>query len=634
MALPAATLLLLFRAGLRVTTAADRAVAQKLRDDDIVFPRNLAADFGAGPLDAGQIRFMVNTRAGLKTWLQDNGFGDILAGLPEPGQDPADPAVLATLNQAIEAFDDATIQVSSPEAAQAHVLSQWLEGSDDRPPAPAARFALALADVAAEFVALNPTLVASGGPAELLVESFAGRIAQLLPDDQNFGSRKRLGGRLLGVILRAGLESAVQHSDQISSEQQHRDLIDAFATPLIDEFDKITDITGEIRWKAIIDTVAGPSAQAVFRVVADNQTAFFGNSFADGTLLGALNRQLVLTVAERGLRDVFTPAGTVALYQAALQVVVEQPALVISGDGAREGFARDLIAGFAAVLQASPVIGEGETEDLGLALALAALGAFQGHADALLGLDDEPLEQVASKALAQVLEGLEAGLGGADPLKSVFGRAALAQLVETILTEAASHPELIGDSSELQVIVTALGHAIGANEGRLSTQDWRQLAGVVLQQAAQNPGRLFGIDGAEPQDELVVRAISMVLAEAAKALNSDPAQGGALTGQTLLAVLESTVIAFAAHPANAEILMQDGPNGVLLAKLMEQVGQAMANKGATGQFRFGAAQWPVIYGALLTRLLVETDAEFGLVDANGKITADGEALIAEILLAA
>ncbi|MCG6904063.1 MAG: hypothetical protein LJE68_15420, partial [Rhodobacter sp.] len=395
----APVLLTMFRAGLRIVGAADRAVSQKLRDADVVFPANPKLPFDPAGMTIDAIRQAVEGDAKLKAWLTTQGLTPAYQQLVTAGQ-PPDAETQFLVNEAINVyFDNQVPGGTSPghafERAQETRLEQWLNDPNE-PVSPTARFALVLVDVAAEFVAVNPGLVARGSNGEQLVSAFAGRISQLIPDDEKFGPKQRLGGRLLGVILRAGLETATQNRDIIASEKQNQDLIDAIATPIIAQFDGITDISDELQWEDIVDAVVGPAASAAFQVIADNQTAFLGSGFAPGTLLGALTGQLARTIAEDGLADTFSQGGAVALYQAALGVIVDQPGLVAPGGTARDGFIRDLIRDFGTVLRQNPVIGAGERQDFGLALATAALNAFRGNAAQLLGLGDSPLEKVAS----------------------------------------------------------------------------------------------------------------------------------------------------------------------------------------------------------------------------------------------
>ncbi|MCG6904326.1 MAG: hypothetical protein LJE68_16765, partial [Rhodobacter sp.] len=283
-------------------------------------------------------------------------------------------------------------------------------------------------------------------------------------------------------------------------------------------------------------------------------------------------------------------------------------------------------------LRQNPVIGAGERQDFGLALATAALNAFRGNAAQLLGLGDSPLEKVASSALDQVLNGLASGIGGPDPLKSIFSRTQLVSLVETILKEAANQPGLLGNSDELRNIVTALASTIGSAQGKLLTPaNWTSLAATVLQQAAINPGRLFGFDLDDPRQELATRAISTFLNQAAADLAGGRAGGGVLFGQTLMRAIETTLIGFVSNPANALKLVDGAADDNLLAALITQVSGAVRTRSLEGAFQFGAAQWQQIYSALLTRLLADTNARFGLVDASGLLTSGGRTLIVEIL---
>ena len=94
MLLTAPALLTMFRAGLRVVSAADRAAAQKLRDDDVVFPRNPGVPFNPGNLGVDEIRQEVTQDDRLRAFIAAQGLTEQFQALMDAPTAPAMPPEL------------------------------------------------------------------------------------------------------------------------------------------------------------------------------------------------------------------------------------------------------------------------------------------------------------------------------------------------------------------------------------------------------------------------------------------------------------------------------------------------------------------------------------------------------------
>ena len=74
-----------------------------------------------------------------------------------------------------------------------------------------------------------------------------------------------------------------------------------------------------------MDALAGPAAEAAFRLLAENTETYLGRDFANDRALGAVTSALFesiqQTTQESNIVDVFSEQGLIRLYQAGLGVV-------------------------------------------------------------------------------------------------------------------------------------------------------------------------------------------------------------------------------------------------------------------------------------------------------------------------
>mgnify|MGYP001800122151 CR=1 FL=1 len=159
-----------------------------------------------------------------------------------------------------------------------------------------------------------------------------------------------------------------------------------------------------------------------------------------------------------------------------------------------------------------------------------------------------------------------------------------------------------------------------------------------MRQAAQNPGRLFGLDPGDPASELAVIAIRTLLEGAADQVASR-SKGGVLFGDTLVKAIDATLSAIASNPARAAmIFVPNEDNQETVSKVafyIEQISAAVAVKSETGHFVMGSKEWLRLYRAILMRLMNDQDVlsqqELQLVTSSAKLlTPDGQTLISDI----
>lgn len=626
------------QAALQVFQGADHALAQVARDRRMLFPSSPSAPYVVDDdLTPNEILQSIrHDEEGFAGWLNNNGLGD--AAVRFVGD--LDMGVFATLVRAYRTFearqgeDDPLAVWMRDLKAQTTELRQWDKDDGNAPVSPVARFALVLADAAAGLIALNPGLVGVDGQGAKLIGAFAGQVAQLVPGDEKFGSRQRLGARVMGVVLKAGLSTLNDNRTLIVEDDIAAGLVDAVTAPLLKQLASVDSLADEANWENIVDSLGGPVMKSVFSVLAEHQSEFFGADFAMDELAGVLGAQVLGIIADKGVPDAFTSQGALAMFHAALAIVAQRPELVVAGNRRRDDFLKDLLTQFADVIDKH----KNSVTDraLGQSLAVAALAAFRGNAPALTRLGDEPFAMVASAALDNVLKGMIAGIADGTGLAGVFGRGRTRDIVGLFLQEIARNPGLIADNDEVQSIAAAVAAAMAADsELLLSEDDWMEIVGVALSEAARNPGRLFGFSTGNPKDELGTLAITTLLDSATASLATGRQSGNLLFGETLKTAIRATLVMVAGNPSRAMLALGlDGQNNHV-AGLLAQITAATSARAGNGEFIFGAREWLRIYQQLLPRLLTDTDLALAnpvpVLAMGGTLTPAGRSLLDSIL---
>ncbi len=525
------------RAALRLYQAGDRAIQQRYRDRDRVFPK-VKAKFFDSQLSARTISLERRRDDDFSAWITDNGLDDTFKDMEN-----GDRAAHLTIQQAVEAYsrqgDPENRHIPQLERAEYEKLKQW-QDDETKPVAPATRFALVLLDVAAEFISFNPGLLARGGNGERLIGSLAGQISHMIPDDEQFGGQHRLASRLAGMVFRAGLETITENKNIIATQEHQSELVDALTKPIIAAFPDDVTLAQELKWENILDAFAGPALTATFGVLANHQEAFLGAKFGSEELLGKLNQTLLTTLQDRGLKETLSQDGIIALYRGALGVVVENPGMFVSGDSDRDQFVKSLLTGFAETLRNEDLIASGDRNDYGIQLSLAALNAFGAHSDQFLKPGGKPLEQIASNALNDILGALKSGLADGKRPDEVFGKDLAYDLVTNILGEVSKHPEIFDGKEALEAVFQGLTESLGSGK-RLDEIFGKEavvtLVGNVLKAAAGHPDLLKG------KDELKI-----VLAALQSGLAGEKRLDEVFGEEMAIAIVTNILTAAADHP--------------------------------------------------------------------------------------
>ncbi len=352
MPLTSALLIAAVRATIRLVGAGDSALSQYVRDrdqlvpdanvDGLLFVSNAVATRGAFGHDPAMQKLLEKDPALRAAW--------------EKFQQH-DKTEIPVLQKAI-ARQKLTEKYGSVTDAQLENLAfgerlrQWDPKDPNRPLEPWERFAVALADVALEFVGANPGILGVGGNGEKLIGAFAENVSELIPDDGAYGPQQFFGERVLGIVLRAGLQTVVDKPGFLFDETHLQQLVKNVATPVLAAFDNKAGLAEQVRWQNVVDAVLGPASSAAFKTLAENEKAFLGAKFDPEKAVGALTASLLKTVADNGLDDVFTKNGLIALYTSAVGVVADRPELFLGKSGdAKDKFFSDLLGGVAKVLR-------------------------------------------------------------------------------------------------------------------------------------------------------------------------------------------------------------------------------------------------------------------------------------------
>ncbi|MEM7360774.1 MAG: hypothetical protein AAF431_16915 [Pseudomonadota bacterium] len=440
-------------------------------------------------------------------------FGTLLQDDPElselwvnnrPRDDEAAVVLEAIAYQYVRAAaqEEAGVE-SSNEVAYGVMVTQWAVGKG--PVSPLARVIVAMTDVALEYISGNPQVLGIGGEGEKLVGAIAGSLSKAIPDAASrteLGPKDRFSERLAGLTLHAGLKALSENASLVFDEEHLEVLLQNTLTPIVNALD--TDsIADQVEWRKVTDALLGPAINTVLSSVAQTPDAFLGSKFNSERAGGIMVSALLKAATENGIKDVFTEAGLLNLGRAAISAAADSPEAIL-GDllntdlttdiSAKEEVALNIFKSIAGVLsnRMPPY-----KDQLGVAIAVAAVDGLKQSARVLINSGGD-WNGVIAQVTEQILDGFKAAFGNeaASLSDTVFSEAKLVEIGKVIVEQIGRTPHiLVGDKDEVGRIVSALSKAILADQKLLLTaEDWKQIVAVAAQEAAQNPGRLFGLN--------------------------------------------------------------------------------------------------------------------------------------------
>ncbi len=500
------------------------------------------------------------------------------------------------------------------EIGGAVMIKQWADGKG--PVGPIGRMVLTMADIGLEFVGANPSLLGVGGNGEKLLGALATNLSDMIPDDADaMGPKSQLAERFVGIFLRAGLQTLNDQPGLVVREEHLQQLIRNTLPPIIAALP--SGLAEQSRWRDVADALLGPAASAAISTVAANPAAFLGATFDPNRAVGALTQAMLKQAAATGLKQEFTEAGFIGLYQAALGVAAARPELFLGRPGtSADQLASDLFAKVAGTLKtAAPPF----NSDLGTALAVDVLDTVKQDGPRFFEKEG-PWENTVGTMALQVIDGLKVGL--TDPasggIKSVLSQQQLVELARTFLAQAAKTPGMVaGGSTELQSIVGGVAKAMAEDKNLLlAPDDWLAIASVAAEEAAANPQRLFKINTTTPAGAIGTEVIKDLLSVAAVDLAKGGRKGGGvLFGATLR---EAITVALRSAAGNTKATVD---NQVALKGLAETLSDLVR----THPEQYGSKEWLSLYQSLIGRVLhggpigALTEAEIRTVLEGGPV---------------
>jgi hypothetical protein len=501
------------------------------------------------------------------------------------------------------------------------LVGQWATGKG--PVTPATRVVLALADVALEYVGLDPRILGIGGNGEKLVGAIAAGIAEAIPDAatrEALGPRDRFAERLGAQVLRSGLTAVIARPDLVVGEQHLQALLKTTIPPVLDAMPSGPgSIADQIKWRRVTDAFFGPAVAAAMETIAGSPSAYFGREFASEKAAGVMVSGLLKALAKQDWETRLSSDGMFALFQAAAEIASQNPALILGGltgddlsDPAKREAAEEIaVKLFGSVSTVLATKNAPFSENLGVRIAVSILDGLKNAGPTIFDPQD-PWQTVAGGVLNEVLDGFsEALLDDDKGLKqTVFTHDKLVDLAKVFVGQIAKSPHMVaGGNREIQRLVANVSKAMTADEHLLLTRDdWIKIAGVAAHEAALNPGRLFGISEKNPQGLLASELMGRLLKTAGREfLAAEGRVGSVMVGETLR---EAIIISLHTVGGNIE-------NALVNLDKIDALARNLNEVIVRRPFSLGGKEWQKLYMALMPGVLRSGELP---VLSNKKIT--------------
>lgn len=500
------------------------------------------------------------------------------------------------------------------EIAGGIMVGQWADGKG--PVTPAIRVVVALADVALEYVGTHPQVLGVGGNGEKIIGAIASTIAETIPNADtraDLGPKDRFAERLGAIVLHAGLKTMSEKPELLFSESHLQALLRNVLPPVINALPGAS-VAEQVAWRNVADAFLGPAISAALGTVAANQTAFLGRKFAVEKAAGVMVTGLLNAAKEIDIKKGLSKEALLTLFQAAAQVAAENPELILgelldsdlSDPENRKKADAIALSLFTSVAQALAKQQAPFGDDLGVAIATAVIDGI-GKSGPILFNKDRPWQQVVGDILSHILDGFAETLSkqGTSLIATVFSKERLLDLVRVVVAQVAATPHmLITGNDELKRIVSAIAETMAQDKNLLLTaDDWIKIAAVLAQEAALNPGRLFGLSDTTLQGRLATDIIGRLLQAAGDDLvRADRPVGPVMVGETLR---EAIIVTLRGIAGNVE---QAFTTRVQIEKLAVKLNEAAAAHG----LKMGGKEWLRLFRALLPGVL--TDGEIPVLD--------------------
>jgi hypothetical protein len=485
-----------------------------------------------------------------------------------------------------DAKEAATAEGDGERIAGAALIAQWNE--KDKPIAPIARVALAIAEVALDYIALDPSIVGiRGGRGEKILKSFATAITVPLSKTLNadqLGTAAAFHDDLLQALLGAAFQVFKDNVGEVVSDEHLAKLVTNALEPVVVAA-QTGDVTFQRRLQLVFDALVGPAAAAALKVVSENPTAFFGSGFDQSKAAGALVSALLVEAAKGGdMRTLFTDQGLVGLLTATLDVAAKRPELFIQSDNQnpdRAKLVKDVVASLATAIKGQvaqlPASKTLDPKRVAGALAAAAIEAVGRNATVLTASTGQQWQDIATSLVQRVLGGLGTALRDPDgqALQKLFSEEQIIELARTVIRDAAATPGLINADARVQAIVQILGKVVAGDKNSVLTgANVATIASTLLSELTGSPA-LF--NGVRPEITVVVQAVAAAMAKDANRL---------LAGEDWVEILKVAAAEASANPARLFGLNNNDANQALAASI---IGLMLKNVPAIAAGGGGAA---------------------------------------------
>lgn len=525
----------------RFLNAGKKAMEQAARDQDAVFPELIKLD-----ISKKNVVFSIFTQDKYKGEIANHKLD---SGLIDRAKSNDALAIDTLFLLAVKIKQTESVDVnkwlgSRSARAGITIIKQW--SREDEPVSPLAQIMLTTADITLEYVALDPKLL-DGDESDKLLSAFAGNLSRFIVEG-DFGKRNGLLGRLGAGFLRAGLETISSNPEWVSSEAHLQAFISATTKPILDAVP--ASLSDQLNYQQVLDTLSGPVFKIALDTIAQNQARFLGKDLDTSRALGALVQKVLLGFAKGDFKALSGRKAILNLYQVVLDLAVRQPKLFIENDGsAKDQAIEKLFVDLAQTLQ----VDAGQfSQDLAGQLAASVIASV---AENLPGFADN--DEVWSKTLVELtqtlLRNLNMAMQNNQNLRSrhlqLFSTQQWQDLARILLRNLAETPALvIGQREQFAGVVTAIAAAMAADKNLLLRGDhWLAIAEVAAREAAANPGRLFRLDPAKPEDMLAARLLSLLISAGAESLAAPDKSGAVLFGNTLQNAIEIALQASAGN---------------------------------------------------------------------------------------
>jgi hypothetical protein len=501
------------------------------------------------------------------------------------------------------------------------VVAQWKP--EAQPITPLGRLALVVAEIALDYVSVNPQLIGvRGSGGEKVLKAFATAIASPLTerlDADSLGPASAFYESALQTLVGAAFDAFTSNLKEVVSEEHLANLLGNVLDPIVTEVKaKEDDVPFQRRMQKITDTLLGPAAAAAMKTIADDPAAFFGGDFAKSKAAGALVGALLVEAAKNpDVRQTFSDQGLLALVTAALEVAAQKPGLFVrTGKNDTDTLLKDVVGSVAAALK-QPVqqlrtTGAFDARRVAAALAAAAIEAVGKNSGALF--DAGKWDAAAAELTKKVLGGLAAALQDPvqkDALRKVFSEEQLIELGRIVINNIAASPRIVGLPDEMTTLVVAIAKAAAADKNLLlSGEDWLEIVKLAGSEAAANPARLLGAKYNTAQHQLFADLIKLILKQVPDPLPKEVGPA-IIKGETLREAMSILIKYFAGAPDNAKTYLP----------LLEVVMKNASNLVAANAGGYGSKEWLRLLRVLCAGILAgKYSGQLGQLNAGQPIT--------------